>query len=82
MSFRKIIFWLHLIAGVVAGVVILVMCVTGAVIAFDKQTIAAVEGNSRRITEPSWDPARLSVDELLAKVRESQSNARPSAITI
>ena len=41
MSFRKIIFWLHLIAGVVAGVIILIMSVTGVAIAFEKQTIAA-----------------------------------------
>jgi uncharacterized iron-regulated membrane protein len=84
-AFRKIIFWLHLVAGVVAGVIILIMCVTGAAIAFDKQTIAVAEGNNRRITPPAFpvsEPAQLSVDELLTKVRESQSNARPSAITI
>jgi uncharacterized iron-regulated membrane protein len=81
-AFRKIIFWLHLIAGVVAGVVILVMCVTGAAIAFDKQSIAVAEGDNRRIAPAAPDAARLSVDELLAKARESQSNARPSAITI
>src|SRR5690349_3614010 len=61
------------------------MCVTGVAIAFEKQTIAAVEGNIRRATPPASpvsEPARLSVDELLTKVRESQSNARPSAVTI
>jgi uncharacterized iron-regulated membrane protein len=82
VSFKKIIFWLHLIAGVVAGVIILIMCVTGVAIAFEKQTIAAAESEIRRVGEPSWSPARLTVDELLAKVRETQTNGRPSGITI
>lgn len=85
MSFRKVLFWLHLVAGVVAGVIILVMCVTGAAIAFEKQAIAAVEADIRRAKPPAGprsDPARLSMDELLGKMRGSQSNARPSAITI
>ena len=30
MNMRKLFFWLHLVAGVVAGVVILIMSVTGA----------------------------------------------------
>jgi hypothetical protein len=28
--FRKVIFWCHLVAGVAAGLVILLMCVTAA----------------------------------------------------
>jgi uncharacterized iron-regulated membrane protein len=82
MSFRKIIFWLHLVVGVVAGVIILIMCVTGVAIAFEKQTIAAVEGEIRRVDPAAPDAARLTVDELLAKVRETQTNGRPSGITI
>jgi uncharacterized iron-regulated membrane protein len=82
MKFRSILFWLHLVAGVVAGVIILIMCVTGVAIAFEKQTIAAVEGEIRRVDPAAPDAARLTVDELLAKVRETQTNGRPSGITI
>ena len=35
--FRTIVFWIHLAAGVTAGVVILVMSVTGALLALKPQ---------------------------------------------
>lgn len=82
MSFRKVLFWLHLIAGVVAGVVILIMSVTGAAIAFEKQTIAAAEREVRRVTPPGTNATALTVDELLSKVRETQPGTRPSGITL
>jgi len=81
MSIRKIIFWLHLVAGVVAGVVILIMSVTGAAIAFEKQTIAMAEGSARRVAPSAMNATLLTVDELLAKVREAQPGARPSGVT-
>lgn len=81
MSLRKIFFWLHLIAGVVAGVVILVMSATGVALAFEKEIIAWAERDVRRITSSS-DAQRLPLDELLAKVRAAQPDARPSGVTI
>lgn len=81
MSFRKIIFWLHLLAGVIAGVVILVMCVTGVALVFEKEIVAWSERDIRRITPPA-DGQRLPLDELLARIREQQPSGRPSGVTI
>jgi uncharacterized iron-regulated membrane protein len=81
MTMRKAFFWLHLIAGVVAGVVILVMSATGVALAFEKEIIAWAERDVRRIT-PSSEAQRLPLDELLAKVRAAQPDARPSGVTI
>src|SRR5215207_10170095 len=81
MVIRKVIFWLHLIAGVIAGIVILVMSVTGVALAFEKEIIAWAERDVRRIAPPA-DAKRLPVDKLIAKVREQQPNGRPSTITI
>jgi uncharacterized iron-regulated membrane protein len=81
MTMRKAFFWLHLIAGVVAGVVILVMSATGVALAFEKEIIAWAERDVRRIT-PSTEAQRLPLDELLAKVRVAQPDARPSGVTI
>ncbi|HTD65944.1 MAG TPA: PepSY-associated TM helix domain-containing protein, partial [Candidatus Limnocylindria bacterium] len=81
MPLRKIIFWLHLIAGVVAGLVILVMSATGVALAFEKEVVAWAERDVRRVTPPS-DVKRLPLDELLAKVRAAQPEARPSGVTI
>jgi uncharacterized iron-regulated membrane protein len=82
MQVHKIIFWLHLIAGVVAGVVVLVMSATGVALAFEKEIIAWAERDVRRITPPADGKRRLPLDEQLAKVRAAHPAARPSGLTI
>jgi uncharacterized iron-regulated membrane protein len=81
MTMRKAFFWLHLIAGVVAGVVILVMSATGVALAFEKEIIAWAERDVRRVTPPA-DAKRLPLEELLAKVRAAQPEARPAGVTV
>jgi len=78
---RPVLFWLHLVAGVVAGVIIAVMSFTGVALAFEKEIIAWAERDARRVSPPA-DAKRLPLDELLARVREQQPDARPSGITV
>ena len=82
MSIRKILFWLHLFAGVVAGVVILIMSVTGAALAFEKDIVAQAERAVRRVPPPAPGMARLTLDALLDRVKEKQPGARPSSVTV
>lgn len=82
MNLRKIFFWLHLAAGVVAGIVIGVMCVTGVALAFEKEIVAWAERDVRKVTPPTPDAPRLPVETLLGKVYEVQPNAMPSGITV
>jgi uncharacterized iron-regulated membrane protein len=82
MSFRKIIFWMHLVAGLIAGLSIGVMCFTGTALAFEKQIVAWGERDVRRVTPPTDNAARLPVDELLQRVRAAQPEARPAAIAV
>ena len=49
---RKTIFWLHLITGVLAGLVILIMSVTGVLLMYQKQR------KTRQITLPAWTDHR------------------------
>jgi uncharacterized iron-regulated membrane protein len=81
MSFRKVVFWLHLIAGVIAGVVIFIMSATGVALAFEKEIVAWAERDVRRVSPPTADAKPLGLDVLLAKLREQRTNERPSAIT-
>src|SRR5688572_3487753 len=80
MSVRKAIFWLHLISGVLAGIVILVMSATGLVLAYEKQMTSWADGIS--VTPPAPDAKRISMDVLLANARNTQSNAAPSAVVV
>jgi uncharacterized iron-regulated membrane protein len=81
MTARKLIFWIHLPVGVTAGLVILVMSVTGAVLALQRPAIAWAE-RSFRSTLPAGGAPRLSAERLLEKMRADRPSARPSAITV
>ncbi len=79
-TFRQILFWLHLVAGILAGVVIFVMCVTGALLAFERQTIEWSEHDVRYVAVSS-EP-KLSVTDVLAKLIETRPEAKPVSIAI
>lgn len=78
MSVRKFIFWLHLVAGVVAGTIILVMSATGVLLTYERQML---KWNDRRhfSSEPQGGPA-LPVEELLR--RASAEGTRWSGVTL
>jgi uncharacterized iron-regulated membrane protein len=82
MKLRRIIFWLHLTAGVLAGTVILVMSVTGVLLAFERQIVAFAERDTRTVTPPTSDAPRLSLNTLVAKAREIVPAGAPSGITL
>ncbi len=73
--FRKIIFWLHLTAGVAAGMVIFIMSVTGASLAFEKNLMEFAEREMRFVV-PNQSVGKLSVQEILGKVREAKPEAK------
>jgi uncharacterized iron-regulated membrane protein len=77
---RRVIFWCHLLAGTLAGVVILLMSVTGVLLAYEKQISYWADTRQYHIAPPSSDARRLPVETLLARVRETQP-ANPSSIT-
>jgi len=80
-TFRKILFWLHLISGVSAGIFIFIMCVTGALLSFEKNIVEFAERDMRVVAAPAENVQRLSVNDIIGKVSEAKPNAKPSAVT-
>jgi uncharacterized iron-regulated membrane protein len=81
VKFRSVIFWIHLVAGITAGVIILIMSATGAAIAFEKEILAWFDRDARTIAAGA--PAeRLSVDTLLAQWQEKNGGTKPGSITV
>lgn len=80
-NFRKLIFWLHLISGILGGIVILIMCVTGALLSFEKDIAEFAERNQRFVA-PSENAQKLSVQEILAKVSVAKPNTKPASIAL
>lgn len=80
LPLRRFVFWMHLIAGVAAGLVVLVMSVTGVLLAYEKQIIRWADGVSAPPSSP--EQPRLPLEDLVARARTAHGNASPSAVTV
>lgn len=79
--FRRIVFWLHLTAGVVAGIIILIMSVTGAILAFQPQIEAFVERDARTI-QIAENAERLDAQTLLSWARAAKPEIKPTNLIV
>ncbi len=81
MTVRKIVFWMHLTAGVFAGTVVLIMSVTGVALTYQKQMTAWAD-------RAFWPPAAphdvepLPLDILISRVVQARPEARPAEVII
>jgi uncharacterized iron-regulated membrane protein len=78
---RRVVFWLHLAAGVSAGAVILLMSATGVLLTYEKQMIAWAD-RTAAAQPPSPDAARLTPERLLAAVQTADPNLAISGLTL
>lgn len=81
-SFRTVLFWMHLVAGLIAGISIGIMCFTGTVLAFEHEIVEWAERDARRVTVPAGDAPRLSLAELQQRLRTAQPGLRNPAVTL
>jgi uncharacterized iron-regulated membrane protein len=68
-------FWLHLVGGVVAGVVIVLMSVTGVLLTYERQLIAWSDRAYH--STPTTGVERMSIEALLARVQAQRPDAAP-----
>jgi len=80
-SVRKVLFWLHLAAGVAAGLVIFLMCVTGVLLSYEKQITSWADTRGYRSAPPTPETQHLPIETLITKARESRG-ATPTAVTL
>ena len=68
--FRKVLFWLHLSAGVLAGLIILMMSVTGVIMTYERQ----LQGweDAPYYYQPAPGERRLTVDELIIAANRTE----------
>jgi uncharacterized iron-regulated membrane protein len=81
MRMRTLLFWPHLIAGVLAGAVILLMSFTGVVLMFERQIVAWAESGFRS-TPAAADSLRLPLDEVVRRLSREIPDLTPAAVTI
>jgi uncharacterized iron-regulated membrane protein len=81
MTLRTFIFWPHLAAGVIAGIVVLLMSVTGVILTYERQVIAW--SDSRFQSSPPTDDAdRLPVESVLAAFGREYPGVELTSVTV
>ena len=80
-TFRSILFWMHLAAGACAGVVVLIMSVTGVALTYEKQMIEWADRTAWAASFPA-DATPLSPETLLARVSAAQPGTPPLGVTM
>ncbi len=80
MTFRRVLFWTHLVVGALAGLVVLLMSVTGVILAFEVQLNDWARRDYRAATAPT---APLTADRLLEiAAAEAPEGAAPSSLLL
>jgi uncharacterized iron-regulated membrane protein len=77
---RSTIFWIHLVCGVVTGVVVLMMSVTGVLLTYERQILAYAERQSFPIEADG--AARLPLEAILASARQQRPEFSPATILV
>lgn len=81
LPLRKLFFWIHLAAGVTAGLLILTMSVTGVLLAFERQIVGWAERDLRATTaEAKATP--LPISTIVAAAAAASPDAKPSNIVL
>ena len=80
MTLRSLLFWSHLVSGVVAGSIILIMSATGVLLTYEKQMVAWADRSARVVA--TVGTARLPMSELAARVRASHDGGALTAIVM
>jgi len=73
MKIRSILFWTHLSLGVVAGLLILFLSITGVLLTYEHQIIDTF-GKTETVAVPQGD-GQLTVDEMAAVARQRSKGA-------
>ncbi len=80
-SFRSLLFWLHLTAGVLAGLVVLVMSVTGVALTYEKQILEWADSDLRSAPRAEGT-RRLAPSELVEAAIGYRPEMEPTGVTL
>lgn len=81
MTIRKTVFWLHLTAGVTAGLVILLMSATGVLLAFERQIVSFAD-RDLRATAAEATATPLPLSRVVAAAVAAAPDGKPSNVIV
>lgn len=78
-TFRTILFWCHLATGITVGTIVLLMSLTGVLLAYERQIVDWADMRQLAAAPATSDP-HLSMDVLLARATAAEAGKSPSRI--
>jgi uncharacterized iron-regulated membrane protein len=81
VTFRSVLFWAHLACGAAAGVVVLLMSVTGVALTYEKQMLEWADARAHSWVPPSDGTRPLPPETLLAAVVAARPGVAPTGVT-
>ena len=79
-SFRTVLFWIHLAVGAAAGIVVLIMSITGVALTYEKQLIEWADRTAW--TAPSPGGSHLAPETLIAAASEARPDKSVVGLTL
>ena len=80
MPLRSVFFWLHLAAGLLAGILVLTMSVTGVALTYERQL---AKWSDRQFQSVRLGAAeRLPVEQLLEQFKRQRPDTEPAGLTV
>lgn len=79
--YKKIWFKIHLILGLAAGIILLLVGVTGAVLSFEKEILKMINKDSYIVSIPKENHKKLETEILLTKFQEKIPDRKINRIT-
>lgn len=76
-TFRRVLFWTHLVTGILVGIVVFIMSVTGVALTYQRQ--AQIWADGHEVEPPSEGAERLPLAVLLSTLRDERG-ANPSQV--
>src|ERR1044071_6471217 len=81
MKLRTLLFWPHLLAGVLAGALILLMSATGVLLTYERQLVEW-SNSDLQSSPPAPGAARLPVEQVVASFQQAQPNVAPASVVV
>ena len=81
MKLRTLLFWPHLMAGVLSGALILVMSVTGVLLTYERQLVEWSNSDLKSSISPS-SPSRLPLEQVVASFQQARPDLTPSSVVV
>jgi uncharacterized iron-regulated membrane protein len=79
MKLRKTLLWIHLVTGLAAAIVLLLLGATGAVLVFESEIEHTLNASLYRVAPQG---TRLSLDELISKVENAHQGTRVVSLSL